>query len=93
MLEIYRMATPLEAFGIFSLKRAAEETSSSRVDALNWVSESQVNLVKDVYFINILGFECEPENMVAFAGLMAAKIPGSSFFPAEFSSFLKKTGS
>ncbi len=86
-LEIYQMATPLDAFGIFSIKRAAEETTSPRVDALHWVSESQVNLVKDVYFINILGFECEPEHMLAFSIFMAAKISGSSFFPIEFSRF------
>jgi len=87
VLEVYRLASPLEAFGMFSVKRAAEETVSPEISALNWVSDFQVNLVKDTYFINILGFECEPKELQAFAIFIAAKIPGASYFPGILERF------
>lgn len=87
ILEIYRMATPLEAFGIFSVNRAGEEKVSQVISALNWISDSQINLVKDEYFINILGFECEPEELETFAVFVAEKIPGYAHIPGNFDRF------
>lgn len=87
VLEIYQMRTPLEAFGIFSIKRGSQEAASAEIKALNWVSDTQVNLVKDTFFINILGFECEPRDLEAFAAVVAAKISGDAYRPEIFDRF------
>lgn len=73
-LELYRMDSPQDAFGIFSTKRTGEERISRQIAALNWVSETQINLVKGEYFINILGINCEAMELEQFAALISQRI-------------------
>lgn len=87
MIEIYRITTPLDAFGIFSINRSGGEQVSQNIDALNWISPSQINFVKDVYYVNILGFDCTLEELEDFASIIAYKIQGESVIPAAFKRF------
>jgi len=87
LVEIYRMATPLDAFGIFSVTRSGGEQVSQKIDTLNWISPSQINFVKAIYYVNILGFNCSSEELEDFASIVADKIPGETMIPAAFSGF------
>ena len=75
-LEIYRMASPGEAFGIFSVKREGGEKTSSSIEAMNWISPSQINFLKSRYFVNLLGYDCGEKALEEFAALAARKIDG-----------------
>lgn len=87
IVEIYTMATPLDAFGIFSVNRSGGEQVSQKIDALNWISPSQINFVKEFYYVNILGFECSLEELEDFASIIAYKIPGEPVTPAALNRF------
>jgi hypothetical protein len=75
-LELYRMDSPEDAFGIFSLERTGEERISRQIEGLNWVSETQINLVKGEFFVNIVGFECEEKELELFAAFVSRRIKG-----------------
>jgi len=85
ILEVYRMESSADAFGIFSVKRSGDEKVSSRIKALNWVSETQINLVKGEYFINVVGFDCEEEELEEFAAFVAGRVEGEVELPLELS--------
>lgn len=87
IIEIYRMATSLDAFGIFSINRSGGEQVSQKIDALNWISPSQINFVKDIYCVNILGFDCSSEELEDFAAIIADNIPGEPVTPAALNRF------
>ena len=87
IVEIYTMATPLDAFGIFSVNRSGGEQVSQKIDALNWISPSQINFVKEFYYVNILGFECSIEELEDFVSIIAYKIPGEPRIPAALKQF------
>ena len=86
-LEAYRMKSPEEAYGIFSVKRSGQEKKSQIIEGLNWVTDSQINLVKGAYYINITAFDCPGETLEAFAALVAPKIEGEPFIPPPLSRF------
>jgi hypothetical protein len=90
IIEIYRMATPLDGFGIFSVNRSGGEQVSQKIDALNWISPSQINFVKENYFVNILGFDCSLEDLEDFASIVADNIPGESMIPVDLTRFPKE---
>jgi len=85
ILEVYRMESPADAFGIFSVKRAGDERVSRKIDALNWVSGTQINLVKGEYFINIIGFDCREKELEEFSAFAARRIDEEVLLPAELS--------
>ncbi|MFB0564929.1 MAG: DUF6599 family protein [Candidatus Aminicenantaceae bacterium] len=84
-LEVYRMESPADAFGIFSGKREGDEEVSQRIDALNWKSETQISLVKAEYFVNIVGFDCEEKELEEFSAFVARRIRGKVELPPELS--------
>lgn len=88
-LEVYRMKTPEEAFGIFSVKRSGQEKKSADIKSLNWVSETQINLVKGIFYVNITAFDCPAGILEKFAGYVESKIKGESSIPPELSIFPK----
>jgi len=87
IIEIYTMATPLDAFGIFSVNRSGGEQVSQKIDALNWISPSQINFVKELYYVNVLGFDCGLEELEVFASIAADKILGESVTPTVLNRF------
>ncbi|MBN2247011.1 MAG: hypothetical protein JW755_14325 [Candidatus Aminicenantes bacterium] len=87
IIEIYTMAAPLDAFGIFSVNRSGGEQVSQKINALNWISPSQINFVKESYYVNILGFECGLEELEDFTSIVANNIPGKSAVPPVLNRF------
>jgi len=83
-LEIYRMETPADAFGIFSVRRSGTEKSSEVIEALNWISPVRASFVKGNAYVNILATGCEEAEIEKVAAAAAAKInlPGDPV-PAE----------
>jgi hypothetical protein len=83
-LEIYRMETPADAFGIFSVRRSGAEKVSEVIKALNWISPARASFVKGNAYINILATGCEEAEVEKVAAAAAAKInlPGDPV-PAE----------
>jgi hypothetical protein len=82
-LEVYRMASPADAFGIFSLKREGGERISSEIEAVHWLSASQAALVKGNSYINITGVKAIEEEIEAFAAAVSKKIGAASALPPE----------
>lgn len=83
ILEIYRMESPADAFGIFSVKRTGDKKVSRRIYALNWVSKTRVNIVKAEYFVNIVCFKCEEEELEKFAAQVPPLIIGKGELPSQ----------
>ena len=83
-LEIYRMETPADAFGIFSVRRSGTEKASEVIKALNWISPARASFVKGNAYINILATGCEEAEIEKVVAAAAAKInlPGDPG-PAE----------
>jgi hypothetical protein len=83
-LEIYRMETPADAFGIFSVRRSGTEKVSDTIKALNWISPARASFVKGNAYVNILATGCEEAEVEKVAATAAAKInlPGDPV-PAE----------
>jgi hypothetical protein len=83
-LEIYRMETPADAFGVFSVRRSGAERVSEVIKALNWISPARASFVKGNAYINILATGCEEAEVEKVAASAAAKInlPGDPV-PAE----------
>ncbi|MGB7297020.1 MAG: DUF6599 family protein [Candidatus Aminicenantales bacterium] len=84
-LEIYRMASPADAFGIFSLKREGNERTSPEIEAVHWLSASQAGLVKGDFYINITGMNATEEEIEAFTAAASTKIGSASALPPELS--------
>ena len=84
-LEIYRMETPADSFGIFSVRRSGTEKVSELIKALNRIgSPARASFVKGNACINILATGCEEAEIEKVAAAAAAKInlPGDPV-PAE----------
>ena len=83
--EIYRMASPADAFGIFSLKREGDERVSPGIEAVHWLSPSQAGMAKGDFYINITGVSATEAEIESFAAAASAKINAASVLPAEIS--------
>ena len=83
-LEIYRMETSADAFGIFSVRRSGAEKVSEVIKTLNWISPARASFVKGNAYVNILATGCEEAEIEKVAAAAAAKInlPGDPV-PAE----------
>ncbi len=82
-VDLYEMGSPLDAFGIFSVRRQGGEKALDLGGVPNWISESQASLASGVYFVNIIGFETQSEDMAAFARFLAKKIAAAGEKPCE----------
>jgi len=88
--EIYRMFSPENAFGIFSIQRAGGETVSPKIKAPNWTSDMQVSAVKDHCFVNITGFGTDGAAIEDFTAYVISLIPGEPAVPPVFNRFPMK---
>jgi hypothetical protein len=84
-VEVYRMASPADAFGIFSLKREGDESVSPGIASVHWLSASQASLAKGNFYININGVNTAEEELEAFAAAVSRKIEAASALPDELS--------
>jgi len=84
-IEAYRMASPAEAFGIFSLKREGGERVSPEIEAVHWLSPSQAGLAAGNFYISITGLNAAGEELEAFTAAASRKIGAASALPDELS--------
>jgi hypothetical protein len=84
-LEIYRMDSPADAFGIFSIRRAGNEDVSHAIRAPHWISGGQASLVKGDYFINIHAQGLSDEEIRALVASVSARISAPVTLPAPLS--------
>jgi len=76
-VEIYRMATPLDAFGIFSVQREGDEKSSGALPRPNWILPGQTAFVKGSYFVTVQGVPADNESVQAMTQVVAGRIDPS----------------
>jgi hypothetical protein len=76
-IEIYRMASPLDAFGIFSVQREGDEKSSAVLPHPNWIMPGQTAFVKGSYFVTVQGVPADNESVQAMALAVAGRIDPS----------------
>jgi len=79
--EVYRMGSPLEAFGIFSVKREGTEGTSAALPAPNIFDAGQASFSRGPYYVNILGFGTSATEMDLFARAVAGRLPGGGADP------------
>ncbi|MBM3311466.1 MAG: hypothetical protein FJY80_08165 [Candidatus Aminicenantes bacterium] len=73
-LDVFRMGSDREAFGIFSVQREGGERSLDLGGAPNWTTPSQASLAAGPVFVNIIGVETSAEDMVEFLRLMGKRL-------------------
>jgi hypothetical protein len=76
VLEIYRMASGEEAFGLYSTKLEGGEKGWPGIKSDNWITPGQASLVKGHYLVNILARECTDREIGEFAAALEPKVPG-----------------
>jgi hypothetical protein len=84
-VEVYRMDSAPDAFGIFSLKREGDELTSPEIESMHWLSASQASLAKGNFYININGVNTAEQEMEAFAAAVSRRIQAASSLPEEIS--------
>ncbi len=84
-VDIYRMASPTDAFGIFSVRRDGSEATSPHIDAAHWLSETQASLAKGDFFISIQAEGCHAEEVEALTAKVASRIQAPQGRPAQLS--------
>ena len=80
-VDLYRMGSPREAFGIFSIRRGGGENAIDLGDIPNWISESQASLAAGVFYVNIIGFGTREEDLAAFVRHLAGKLAAAGEQP------------
>jgi hypothetical protein len=73
-IEIYRMASPLDAFGIFSVQREGDEKESAALPRPNWILPGQAAFIKGSYFVTVQGVPADNERVEAMARLVSNRI-------------------
>jgi hypothetical protein len=88
-LEIYRMESPLHAFGIHAAERSPEDKAVN-FGAEGFLGANMLGFWKDSYYCRILFYERSPELdaiLLKTGRSIADKIAGSSRLPERFSIF------
>ncbi len=84
-LEIYRMASPAAAFGIFSTKREGNEPVSPGIKTVHWLGRDQTSMVKGDLYINVLASGCEQDEVERFMISLDRQLPaGETLLPRAF---------
>ena len=85
-LEIYRMDSPKDAFGIFSTRREGGEAVSPGIKTFHWLGQEQASLVKGNLFVNILAAGCTQAEVGDFVASLTVNLPsGETPLPEAFS--------
>ncbi len=73
-VDLYRMASDRDAFGIFSVRREGDEHKLPLADVPNWISETQASLASGPYYVNLIGFGTKEADLASFTRLLAGKL-------------------
>ncbi len=82
-LEIYRMATGEDAFGLYATKLEGGEAPAPGVLSDSWIVPGQAALVKGPFTVNVLGPDCGEGEIAAFAAAVERLVPGSGTIRPE----------
>ncbi len=74
-IEIYRTATGLDAFGLFSVQRDGREEVSPSLASPHWLSPSQACLAKGSIYVSLTGFGTSASDLEGVLKAVAARIP------------------
>lgn len=77
VLEIYRLATGEDAFGLYSTKLEGGEAGWPGIATDNWIGPGQASLVKGAFVVNILAPGCADREIGEFAAAVERRIPGA----------------
>jgi hypothetical protein len=84
-LEIYRMASPAAAFGIFSTKREGNEPVSPGIKTAHWLGGDQTSMVKGDLYVNVLAAGCDQDELERFMISLDRELPaGATLLPRAF---------
>lgn len=83
-LEIFRMGSPLDAFGIYSNYRSPERQAAG-IGADGYLSETQLVFCQEKYFVRITASGGKPDrnSFVAMGEALARNLPGPPVLPPE----------
>ena len=76
VLEIYRMASGEDAFGLYSTKLEGGETGVPGTLCDSWIAAGQASLVKGEYLVNVMATDATESEIAVFAAALEPKIPG-----------------
>lgn len=76
-LEIYRMASGEDAFGLYATKLEGGETPVPGVLSDSWIVPGQAALAKGAFTVNVLGPDCGEDEIAAFASAVERLVPGA----------------
>ena len=79
-LELFRMASPAAAFGIFSTRREGNEPVSARLRTIHWLGAEQANLVKGNLYANVLATGCSQGEIEDFVLSLDRELPPAEAF-------------
>ena len=91
-LEIYRMATGEDAFGLYATKLEGGETPVSGVLSDSWIVPGQAALVKGPFTFNVLGPDFGEGEIAAFAAAVERLVPGAGTVRPEGLGRLPRNG-
>ncbi len=76
VLEVYRMASGEDAFGLYSTKLEGGETGVPGVRCDSWIAAGQAGLVKGECLVNVMAPDATEREIAAFTAALEPKIPG-----------------
>jgi hypothetical protein len=91
VLELYRMESPEDAFGIFSIRRTGAEKVSDLVGTANWVGPGGAELIKGTCYLRLLSTGCEETEIEKITASAAHQIKLPVAAPPAGFSWLPKT--
>ena len=74
ILELFRMGSPDDAFGLFSTARGATELASEALTVPNVVGPERAAVIKGYVYVNIRAKACDPAEMEKIAAAAARRI-------------------
>jgi len=83
-LEIFEMASPQDAFGIFSVRKGRDGRASQQIQAVNWIRSKEAGLVKGNAFIRLRAEEIDETEIekIALSLATAIRLSGNPIPPA-----------
>jgi hypothetical protein len=89
VVEIYRMASPHHAFGIYAAERSPDEKPVD-IGVQGYAGANVLNFWKGPYYVKLMSFKTSPavqEGLFLFSRIIDGKIPGKYAEPALFACF------
>ena len=76
VLEIYRLASGEDAFGLYSTKLEGGEDGVPGARCDSWIAAGQASLAKGDYLVNVMAPDATDREIAEFTAALESKIPG-----------------